>query len=206
MYRGVSRFPIDRTIARGRQQFSTASKAFIQSRNHATHSLRIGGDLPKKWSNVIIPTKAPAPARRHQHKFVPRKAAVKLTEKARNFFRDLLEKPPRPNVIGILLTHQQSGSGEPRMVFAFKFVTEQEIDPRMDEGVSLEVIEEMDASTGGVVQVPKPPSQSEQDGLPKLYVHHDAFLKVLGATVDVDTDTIAPILYDREGNRMDPNA
>jgi hypothetical protein len=44
------------------------------------------------------------------------------------------------------------------------------------------------------------------DGKPKLYVHHNAFLKVLGATVDVDMDTITPVLYDKEGNQMDPNA
>ena len=56
-----------------------------------------------------------------------------------------------------------------------------------------------------MIQVPKPPRDSQNDGLPKLYVHHHAFLKVLGATVDVDTETVTPILYDREGNRMDPN-
>ena len=53
---------------------------------------------------------------------------------------------------------------------------------------------------------PKPPKESFHDGLPKLYIHRDAFLKVLGATVDVDMETITPILFDREGNRMDPNA
>lgn len=53
--------------------------------------------------------------------------------------------------------------------------------------------------------IPKPPRDSINDGLPKLFVHHNAFLKVLGATVDVDTHSMSPILYDREGNRMDPN-
>ena len=63
--------------------------------------------------------------------------------------------------------------------------------------MSLEVLE--DGS-------PKPPDQSEADGLPKLYVHHNAFMKVLGATVDVDLDTFTPILHDRNGNLMDPDA
>eukprot|EP00957_Ditylum_brightwellii_P202154 15328836-Ditylum_brightwellii.AAC.2 len=66
--------------------------------------------------------------------------------------------------------------------------------------VSLEVLED------GVT--PKPPSESQNDGLPKLYVHHSAFMKVLGSTVDVDIDKsgmFKPILYDREGNMMDPN-
>ena len=53
---------------------------------------------------------------------------------------------------------------------------------------------------------PKSPEQSMDDGLPKLYVNHNAFLKVLGATVDIDLEKITPILYDREGNVMDPNA
>ena len=53
---------------------------------------------------------------------------------------------------------------------------------------------------------PKPPEESRNDGLPKLYVHHDSFMKVLGATVDVDLETVTPIMHDREGNLMDPNA
>jgi len=82
------------------------------------------------------------------------------------------------------------------MVFGFRFVTQEELD-ETDEGVSLEVLD--DGS-------PKPPMDSKDDGLPKLYVHHNAFLKVLGATVDVDPTNFTPILYDKEGNRMDPNA
>ena len=50
---------------------------------------------------------------------------------------------------------------------------------------------------------PKSPQDSIDDGLPKLYVHHNAFMKVLGAKVDVDTETITPILYDKEGFEMD---
>jgi hypothetical protein len=53
---------------------------------------------------------------------------------------------------------------------------------------------------------PKSPRDALNDGLPKLYIHHNGFLKVLGATVDVDMETITPILYDREGFEMDPNA
>ena len=52
---------------------------------------------------------------------------------------------------------------------------------------------------------PKPPSESYNDGLPKLYIHHNAFMKVLGATLDVDLESVTPILTDREGNRLDPN-
>ena len=81
------------------------------------------------------------------------------------------------------------------MVFSFTFVSNNDIGPD-DEGVSLEVL-----SDGA----PKPPAESWNDGLPKLYVSHNAFLKVLGATVDVHPKTMTPILYDREGNVMDPN-
>jgi hypothetical protein len=53
---------------------------------------------------------------------------------------------------------------------------------------------------------PKSPQETWNDGKPKLYVHHNAFMKVLGATLDVDAKTMTPILYDREGFQMDPNA
>jgi len=65
------------------------------------------------------------------------------------------------------------------------------------KSVSLELLED---------GTPKLPRDSIDDGLPKLYIHHNAFLKVLGAKLDVNTETISPILYDREGNIMDPNA
>jgi hypothetical protein len=135
-------------------------------------------------------------ATKRRGQIIPRKAAVQLTDKARQFFRLLLEKPPRPNVVGIMLNYDQSATGEPRMVFSFDFVTGDQIDAQ-DEGVSLEILE--DGS-------PKTPAETLNDGLPKLYVSHNAFLKVLGATLDVDVEAIKPILYDREGNVMDPNA
>lgn len=52
---------------------------------------------------------------------------------------------------------------------------------------------------------PKTPAETWDDGRPKLYIHHNAFLKVLGATVDVNMDTVTPVLYDKEGFVMDPN-
>jgi hypothetical protein len=199
--------------------------------------------------------------RKKRHTFIPRVAAVQLTETARTLFQQLLQNPIRSDIIGILLRYEQSQSGEPRMVYSFTFVTNNDIDLDQDEAVSLELIPQQQqqqqqsksnskssnepnhpaaASTTTVVltdqtstsgdettttttpaldnnvtitnsntattMVPKPPSESRNDGLPKLYIHHNAFLKVLGATIDVDTKTMTPILYDREGNRMDPNA
>lgn len=81
------------------------------------------------------------------------------------------------------------------MVYTFSFVTDADLDEGA-EGVSLEVDENGQ---------PKSPSESWNDNLPKLYVHPNAFLKVLGATVDIDPDTNSPVLFDREGNLMDPN-
>ena len=87
------------------------------------------------------------------------------------------------------------------MVYSFQFVTAQDLAKPPNwgaEGVTLEVRD--DDGT------PKTPAETWTDGLPKLYVHQDAFLKVLGATLDVDPESVTPILYDQEGNRMDPNA
>jgi hypothetical protein len=156
---------------------------------------------PFATANIGSPSK-----KRARRTFVPRIAAVQLTEKARTFFKALLSNPPRPEIIGVMLNYDQSKTGEPRMVFSFSFVTAKDIDPMYDEGVSLELVESLSPDSTETILVPKPPAESRLDGLPKLYVHHNGFLKVLGATVDVDTTTVTPILYDREGNRMDPNA
>ena len=146
--------------------------------------------------------------KKRRRTFVPRIAAVQLTEKARTFFKQLLDNPIRPDIIGIMLNFDQSKSGEPRMVYTFQFVTDSDIDHEQDEGVSLEMVpsSNIDPNTGEPILIPKPPIDSKDDKLPKLYIHHHAFLKILGATIDVDTETITPILYDREGNRMDPNS
>jgi hypothetical protein len=115
----------------------------------------------------------------------------------RKFFKSLLEIKPTEDTIGIMLHYDQSKTGEPRMVFSFGFVTAAELGPD-DEAVSLELLED------GVT--PKAPVDAMDDGLLKLYVSGNAFLKVLGAKLDVDTEKVIPILWDREGNLMDPNA
>jgi hypothetical protein len=64
-------------------------------------------------------------------KFIPRKAAVQLSERARVLFQKLLTSKPGKD--GILLNYHQSSSGEPRMVFSFQFVTKDEL-VEEDEG------------------------------------------------------------------------
>ena len=86
------------------------------------------------------------------------------------------------------------------MVFGFSFLRSSALHPN-DEAVSLEVSVSEDGK-----ESPKSPAEALGDGLPKLYVHHDAVLKVLGSTLDVDEERLMPILYDKEGNVMDPNA
>jgi hypothetical protein len=148
--------------------------------------------------------------KKRHHSFVPRKAAVALTETSRTMFQSLLDtaRQSDPTIAGIQLNYDQSKTGEPRMVYTFDFVRRSAQDGEGDgddpfgEAVSLELV--VDPKTGN--SVPKTPADSQHDGLPKLYVSRNAFLKVLGATVDVDPETLVPILYDREGNKMDPNA
>ena len=115
----------------------------------------------------------------------------------------MLANAPRDDVIGIMLNYSQSTAGDMRMVFTLNFCTAKDVDQsKGDEGVSLELVDGTDEH-GETTKVPKLPADSRNDGLPKLYVHHNAFMKVLGATVDIED--MAPILYDREGNRMDPD-
>ena len=69
--------------------------------------------------------------RKKAKQFIPRKAAVTLTEQSRTFFRKLLENNPQMD--GVILKHQQSSTGEPRMVFSFDFVKKEQLQPG-DEG------------------------------------------------------------------------
>jgi len=72
----------------------------------------------------------------------PRKAAVNLTPTSRSFFKRLLSQKlsntstsdsAGKNIAGIMLNYQQSLSGQPRMVFSFEFVHEDDLDEN-DEG------------------------------------------------------------------------
>jgi hypothetical protein len=138
--------------------------------------------------------------------FVPQKAPVKMTPKARKFFKGLLAHNMESNkeTIGIMLRYRQSQTGEPRMVFTFDFVTQNQISDK-DEPVSLELVESI-GSDGEKEETPKLPQDSYDDGLPKLFIHEHAFMKVLGCTIDINTLDLTPVLYDREGNLCDPNA
>ncbi|KAL7541571.1 hypothetical protein ACHAXR_011912 [Thalassiosira sp. AJA248-18] len=137
---------------------------------------------------------------RQKSKMVPRKAALALTPKARDIFRQLIDATGSE---GIILKYEISSQHALRMAFRFDLIKDAktELDDQ-DEGVSLEVLDD------GVT--PKPPSESWNDNLPKLYIHHGGFMKVLGGTLDVDfnseTGDLTPKLFDREGHEMDPNA
>ena len=105
-------------------------------------------------------------SKKSRRTFVPRIAAVLLTEKARLFFKKLLDNPIRPDIVGIMLNYDQSKSGEPRMVYTFQFVADNDIDHEQDEGVSLEMIPSTknDPSTGEPIFLPKPPVDSRKIG------------------------------------------
>lgn len=174
--------------------FATTLKA-----NNARHVLHKNKQHIRSVANKSITSKLKAP---------PRKAAVNLTPSSRTFFKNILtqklanissddnDSDDKKKITGIMLNFQQSLTGQPRMVFTFEFVAQEDLDEN-DEGVSLEILSD------GVT--PKPPSESISDGLPKLYIHHHAFMKVLGATIDLREDGFTPYLIDREGNEMDPN-
>jgi len=132
--------------------------------------------------------------------FIPRKAPLALTPRAREFLKSLLSKAPS-SVHGIMLRYQPSTlQGQMRMVFAFDFIKEHQKISVDDEEVSLELM-----SDGS----PKPPNLSYGDGMKKLYVHSSAFMKVLGSTMDIvseENGDFTPTFQDRDGNVLDPNA
>eukprot|EP00578_Thalassiosira_sp_NH16_P010330 CAMPEP_0181106050 /NCGR_PEP_ID=MMETSP1071-20121207/16319_1 /TAXON_ID=35127 /ORGANISM="Thalassiosira sp., Strain NH16" /LENGTH=132 /DNA_ID=CAMNT_0023189419 /DNA_START=362 /DNA_END=760 /DNA_ORIENTATION=+ len=131
---------------------------------------------------------------------VPRKAALALTPKARELFQKMIAATGSK---GIILKYEISSQHSLRMAFKFDLIKDPEKDlTAQDEGVSLEVLDD------GVT--PKSPSESWNDNLPKLFIHHAAFMKVLGGTLDVEFNPevgdMTPKLFDREGHEMDPNA
>mmetsp|Transcript_20817 Transcript_20817/g.34410 ORF Transcript_20817/g.34410 Transcript_20817/m.34410 type:complete len:208 (+) Transcript_20817:148-771(+) len=183
-------------IPEGRTRISSALSNITTPPASFTSSCRTFSSSSSKDS-MVTQTVASSPKRSKKKKkagrnFVPLKAPVEMTETARQFFKALLDG--KTNVAGIMLNYHQSSTGEPRMVFSFDFATEVGPD---DEGASLEVLAD------GVT--PKPPVESMTDGLPKLYIHQNAFMKVLGGKVDVDLETMKLTIHDKEGNVMDPN-
>mmetsp|Transcript_4064 Transcript_4064/g.6731 ORF Transcript_4064/g.6731 Transcript_4064/m.6731 type:complete len:224 (-) Transcript_4064:581-1252(-) len=140
------------------------------------------------------------PTKNAKKKMIPRKAALHLTPKAREIFRKLIEATGSE---GIKLKYEMSSQHALRMAFKFDLIKDAKTELSFDdEGVSLEVLDD------GVT--PKPPAESWNDDLPKLYIDSGAFMKVLGGKLDVkvnpETGDIIPLLFDREGNEMDPNA
>lgn len=150
--------------------------------------------------DTVVTVTQSKPSTRAKPKMIARKAAVHLTPKSREAFKQLLSLSKAE---GVMLKYELSAKQALRMVFKLDFISslKDQLNPD-DEGVSLEVLEDG--------ETPKPPSESWDDGLPKLWVHHGAFMKVLGGTLDVridaETGSIEPKLYDREGNEMDPSA
>lgn len=106
-----------------------------------------------------------------------RKAPVEITDLAKRFFLTALSS--KPEAAGIMLKYQQHSGGEPRMVLSFEIVTSEEVQ-KLDEPVSL-------------------------DKNLFLFIHASAFMKVLGCTVDFDRNRGLPVVFDKEGNELDPN-
>ncbi|KAL3827415.1 hypothetical protein ACHAXA_003149 [Cyclostephanos tholiformis] len=175
------RFTDERTGTNG---FHTLLRDGVPLHLHPSHSSSRGG-------RVRI---------RGKSKMIPRKAALALTPKARDIFRKMISATGSE---GILLKYEISSQHALRMAFKFDLIKDAKVElTAQDEGVSLEVLQD------GVT--PKPPSESWNDNLPKLYIQYGAFMKVLGGTLDVDfnpeTGEMTPKLLDREGFEMDPNA
>ncbi|KAG7345975.1 hypothetical protein IV203_005042 [Nitzschia inconspicua] len=176
------------------RQYSTSATYLKGENNNDGKKLTPPPPSSSPFATTTTPSTTHGSKRRRTSQLIPRKAAVQLTDSARSLFQKLLDS--KPDKAGILLDYHQSSSGQPRMVFSFRFVSKEELVDE-DEGVTLELNED---------GTPKSPRETWNDGKPKLYVHHNAFMKVLGATVDVDRENMTPILYDREGYVMDPNA
>ena len=116
----------------------------------------------------------------------------------------LLRKSPGEDIAGLGLELGLAGVRPPA---SWSWTTAEASDATLDAATVAELLVwAVLASEEDGTETPKSPADALDDGLPKLYVHHDAVLKVLGSTLDVDEERLMPILYDKEGNVMDPNA
>jgi hypothetical protein len=102
------------------RQYSTSTPIFKEEEDDASSS-----SLPSSPFAATTTATTSSKKSKRKHKFIPRKAAVQLTDQARTLFRRLLET--KPDKDGILLDYHQSSSGQPRMVFSFRFVTKDEL-------------------------------------------------------------------------------
>mmetsp|Transcript_26478 Transcript_26478/g.39208 ORF Transcript_26478/g.39208 Transcript_26478/m.39208 type:complete len:215 (+) Transcript_26478:118-762(+) len=180
------------------QTITSDTSTIVHQQPHPLSYRTCNGTAYQQFSTSSSSPPIPAKQKK-QRGFIPRKAPLNLKPKAREFLKLLLDDAP-PDIVGILLRYQPATDGKSmRMVFSFDFARAAALAPNI-EGVSLELLQ--DGS-------PKTPIESESDGLKKLYIHESAFMKVLGATMDIqmnDDGSFMPTFKDREGNDLDPNA
>ena len=110
------------------------------------------------------------------------RSPVKLSESAKNAFEMMLEDGN--NYEAVQIGYQQSKDGL-NMVFSFNFLSQSEVE---------------------IVESRSPPDEyttifaDESASINyKLYVHPNALMKVMGATVDIDIETMEFRLLDGEG-------
>ena len=175
----------DRRISSGTSLGIAINNAPTERHHHTLHILQFRRMLSNDTDASA--TREETESKPKRRAIVARKPAISLTPKSRKFFQALLEYDTRDDIAGIMLRYQQHGGGEPRMVFSFDFVTKDKVDP-MDEPVSL--IEGEDNASGSKF---------------KIFVHRDAFMKVLGSTVDLNDENGLPRLLNRDGDELDPN-
>eukprot|EP00588_Corethron_pennatum_P008013 CAMPEP_0194294984 /NCGR_PEP_ID=MMETSP0169-20130528/52311_1 /TAXON_ID=218684 /ORGANISM="Corethron pennatum, Strain L29A3" /LENGTH=168 /DNA_ID=CAMNT_0039044047 /DNA_START=27 /DNA_END=533 /DNA_ORIENTATION=- len=132
---------------------------------------------------------APLTIRAHSTGRRPRRALpppVNVTDAARAHFLQLLQYAPGDGD-SLLLCHRTSSDHIGRFVYSFDFISPEDVDARQPP--KMEFV------------------QLKDEGDRRLYVDDDSLMKVLGATVDVESEDgmLVPSLFDREGNLMDPN-
>jgi hypothetical protein len=71
--------------------------------------------------------------KRTKKAFIPRKAAVNVTPKAREYLKLLIANSPKERTKGIMINYEQGSDGSPRMVFTFNFLADDYVVNSLDE-------------------------------------------------------------------------
>jgi hypothetical protein len=132
-------------------------------------------------------TKAKRPSIRR-----PLKPCLTLNPSAKEYLSALLSGASS-NYAGVILKLDHSKEGQPRMVYSFGYINDDELAAEEKVG------------RGEVVNLLLDDDEEEYDKKMILYVHETAFMKLLGCTLDYDFIKGEITFTDKGGNLMDAN-
>jgi hypothetical protein len=101
-------------------------------------SVPLGGTKLSRSKSIVSANGGVSSSPTQEHKrtkkvFIPIKAAVNVTSKAREYLKLLIANSPKERTKGIMINYEQGSDGSPRMVFTFNFLADDYVVNSLDE-------------------------------------------------------------------------